>query len=95
MTTFQGYDRNITIDELVGTPPDQAQRAKVDFWQDQADQLEEAIKTRALIEFLRTRTSEAIAPLAGQHFAAFSEQAQAGIIATLLAKLAASEGVPQ
>lgn len=93
--TFKAYDRNVTIDELVGASPEQAQRAKADFWQEQAHQLEEAIKTRALIEFLRTRTSEEIAPLAGQHFAAFSEQAQAGIIAALLAKLAASEGVPQ
>lgn len=95
MTAFQ-YDRfNTTIDELVGVPPGQPQRTQEDFWREQAAQLEEAIKTRALIEFLRTRTSEEIAPLAGQHFAAFSEQAQAGIIATLLAKLAASEGVPQ
>lgn len=95
MTAFQ-YDRfNATIDELVGVPPSQPQRTQEDFWQEQADQLEEAIKTRALIEFLRTRTSEEIAPLAGQYFEAFSEQARAGIIATLLAKLAASEGVPQ
>ena len=95
MTTFKGYDRNVTIDELVGVPPGQPKRTQEDFWREQAAQLEEAIKTRALIEFLRIRTSEEIAPLAGQEFAAFTPQAQAGIVATLLAKLTASEGVPQ
>lgn len=86
MTAFQ-YDRfNATIDELVGVPPSQPKRTQEDFWREQAAQLEEAIKTRALIEFLRTRTSEEIAPLAGQEFAAFTPQAQAGIVATLLAK---------
>jgi hypothetical protein len=95
MTAFQ-YDRfNATIDELVGVPPSKPKRTQEDFWREQAAQLEEAIKTRALIEFLRTRTSEEIAPLAGQEFAEFTPQAQAGIVATLLATLTASEGVPQ
>ena len=95
MTAFQYNRFNATIDDLVGVPPGQPQRTQEDFWREHAAQLEEAIKTRALIEFLRTRTSEEIAPLAGQEFAAFTPQAQAGIVATLLAKLTASEGVPQ
>ena len=32
MTTFKGYDRNVTIDELVGVPPGQPKRTQEDFW---------------------------------------------------------------
>jgi hypothetical protein len=47
-------------------PPGQPKRTQEDFWREQAAQLEEAIKTRALIEFLRIRTSEEIARLQGR-----------------------------